>query len=247
VTRIDLDQLQDRLGYRFRQPDLLDLALTHRSHGHESGRPHRNNEILEFLGDAILGFVIADALRREAPLAEVGHLTRRRAYLVSEVALAPRADRLGLGAALRLGKGEDSSGGREKPSLLADAFEAVVAAIYLDGGMGEARDFILRQFPGGRETSPSSEMGDPKTRLQELLQARGEGLPEYRLTSQSGPDHDRSFTVELVIGGRSVATGEGRTKKAAGAEAARIALARLEPTAGPTAGGGPRRPAGGKG
>jgi len=196
--------------------------------GGESGPQPSDNETLEFLGDAILGFVVAETLRREGePGIEVGRLSRRRSSLVSEASLAPRAAALGLGSALKLGRGEERTGGREKASLLADSFEAVVAAIYLDGGMRAARSFILRQFPEGFGTAAGEAAEDPKTLVQEYLQARGGALPEYRLVAEAGPDHARSFTVEIVVEGRSLARGEGRTKKAAGAEAARKALARL--------------------
>jgi len=221
--------VEKRIGYAFRDARLLDLALTHRSHGHESGRRSRNNETLEFLGDAVLGFIVAERLFQEAAArTEVGSLSRQRAALVSEASLAPRARALALGEALRLGKGEESTGGREKDSLLADVFEAVVAAVYIDGGMDAARSFVLSQFPQGFKTERKASIGDPKTLLQEKLQARGRPLPEYRVVSSAGPDHDRSFSVEVLVGGRAVARGEGRSKKAASMEAARKALAKLK-------------------
>ncbi|MCI0589695.1 MAG: ribonuclease III [Planctomycetes bacterium] len=261
-----LDRLQDSLGYRFREPGLLEQALTHRSRRQEDlalaaqGAPRTgeapvvagDNETLEFLGDAILGFVVAEALRRgAAPEVEVGKLARRRSSLVSEASLAPRARTLGIGAALKLGRGEDLTGGREKASLLADAFEAVVAAIFLDGGLRQARAFIFRQFPEGFGV-PEGEAGeDPKTRLQEILQAQARPLPEYRVISESGPDHARAFTVELIVDGKSIARGTGRTKKAAGTEAARLALERLGLSGVSAAAGrsrrGPRRRGGGRG
>lgn len=248
------DNLQERLGYAFRNADLLDLALTHRSSGQDADGPRVDNETLEFLGDSILGFVVADALRREAgPEVEVGVLSRVRSSLVSEASLAPRARSLGLGPALRLGKGEERTGGRDKTSILADAFEAVVAAVYLDGGMRAARAFILRQFPEGIHASRPGGAGDPKTRLQEALQAEGRPLPEYRVVGQEGPDHARMFTIEVYLEGRSLARGKGRTKKAAEMESAKQALSRLaerklraqsRPGRGPR---GPRRRAGGRG
>jgi ribonuclease-3 len=221
-----LAALTKRIGHPFKDPDLLGLALTHRSFAHEVGERHRNNETLEFLGDAVLGFVVAEALRRDArAVTEVGLLSRWRSSLVSEASLAPRAVALGIDRALRLGKGEEATGGRQKPSILSDAFEAVVAAVYLDGGMRAARAFILRQFPEGIRVEGAGPGDDPKTRLQEIVQSRGDPLPEYRVASQVGPDHDRSFTVELLLSGKVVARGRGRTKKAAGVEAARAALA----------------------
>jgi ribonuclease-3 len=243
----DLEALQERIGRRFGDPALLDLALTHRSHGHESGRGRRNNEALEFLGDAVLGFLVAERLwEASGGRVEVGALARQRASLVSEVSLAPRACALGLGEVLRLGKGEEATGGREKDSLLADAFEAVVAAIYLDGGLEAARAFILEQFEQGLRPGRKKPLDDPKTRLQEALQARGRPLPEYRVTAASGPDHKRSFTVDVVIGGRSVARGEGRSKKVASIEAARKALEKLPAILKRRAAASRRRPGGAK-
>ena len=227
-------EIQERIGYTFKDEGLLDLSLTHRSHGHETGRRTRNNETLELLGDAVLGFLVAERLFREAGArAAVGSLARERGALVSEAFLAPRARALRLGEALRLGKGEETTGGREKDSLLADAFEAVVAAIYLDGGMDAARDFVHSQFPPATGAERHEILGDAKTRLQEALQARGRPLPEYRVAASAGPDHDRSFSVEVLVGGKAVARGEGRSKKSASMEAARKALARLKSILGP--------------
>lgn len=248
MTPRGLEALQKNLKYHFKDQGLLDLALTHRSHGHESGRPLRHNETLEFLGDAVLGFVVAEALRKAAaPEVPVGALSRTRASLVSEASLAPRAEALGLGAALRLGRGEEATGGRGKPSLLSDVFEAVVAAIYLDGGMRAARAFIIRQFPEGLEPGPVEPVGEPKSRLQELLQARGEPVPRYVVVSQEGPDNDRTFVVEVVVGDRALARGTGRTKKGAGQEAARAALKLRDLRPRRRGSRGPRRPGGDRG
>ena len=226
----DLEGLQEKIGYRFRDPDLLDLALTHRSRSHEAGRAGRDNEALEFLGDALIGFVIATRLFEKARgRAEAGVLSRRRASLISEPSLAALARSLGIGESLRLGKGEDSSGGRTKPSLLADAFEAVAAAILIDGGMEAARTFVLAHLPADA-AAPRRRAGgdlDPKTRLQEILQAKGWPAPEYRVTGTAGPAHQRSFTVEVIAGGRSVGSGTSRSIKSAGVEAARAALRRV--------------------
>jgi len=222
-----LARLEKRLGHHFRDPELLDLALRHRSYGHEAGSPERNNETLEFLGDAVLGFVVGWKLYDSAPpRAKVGDLSRRRAQLVSEASLAPRARALKIGEALRLGRGEEGSGGRGKDSILADALEALVAAIYLDSGMDAAREFILRTFEGeiAVGAAPSA---DPKTELQEGLQAKGLPAPTYRVVKESGAAHSRTFEVEVLAGEEVLATGEGRSKKAAGSEAARKALKRL--------------------
>lgn len=244
----DLIELQDSLGRRFKDPSLLDLALTHRSHGHETGRRLRNNEALEFLGDAVLGFLVAEGLWSASKgKVEVGSLARQRSALVSEASLAPRARELGLGEVLRLGKGEETTGGREKDSLLADAFEAVVASLYLDGGLEAARKFIDAQFKGGYKLGRKGSLDDPKTQLQETLQAKGHPLPEYRVTASTGPDHKRSFTVEVLLEGKSVARGEGKSKKAASIEAARAALKSVKATRRRKKGRpARRRPAGGK-
>jgi ribonuclease-3 len=245
-----LEALQRRLGYRFRDEGILDLALTHRSASFESGAPGRHNEALEFLGDAVLGFVAASALyERAGDRALVGALARRRAAVVSEAALAAQARALDLGSALRLGKGEAGTGGRDKPSLLADAFEAVVAAIYLDGGLAAARAFILDRLGPelAAEGRRPAEDVDPKTRLQEILQARGVAAPEYRVVEAAGPDHSRRFTVEVVVEGRGVACGEGASKKAAGTEAARAALRKIRSIVRRRGSAGPRPPGGGTG
>jgi len=223
--------LEERLGYTFRDPLLLDLALSHRSHAHEAGRGAHpsalHNEKLEFLGDAILGFVVGQRLYEAAGLREtVGTLSRRRARLVSAAPLAARARALGIGQALKLGKGERSSGGGDKDSLLADAFEAVVAAIFLDGGIEAARTFILRLFD--RElVEDAGAISDPKSQLQEIVQSRGLPVPEYRVIAESGASNEKLFEVEVILGGERLGAGEGRTKKAASVAAARAALRKL--------------------
>lgn len=228
----DLDALQERLGYHFKDVSLLDLALTHRSRSHEAGHPGRDNETLEFLGDAVIGLVIADHLVDAArPPVIVGALSRRRASLVSEISLAEQAAALGIGEALRLGKGEEGGGGRGKPSLLSDAFEAVIGAIYLDGGLEAAREFILTLFRphlATRRARAASKDLDPKTRLQETLQANGIPAPIYRVIETEGPAHERRFTVEVVVEGKGVGRGSGSSKKSAGVEAARSALRKMK-------------------
>lgn len=226
-----LPELEARLGYRFRDPSLLDRALRHRSHGHEAGSPGLHNETLEFLGDAILGFVVGERLFRAAgDVGKVGDLSRGRADLVSAASLAPRARALGLGAHLRLGKGEEASGGRDKESLLADAIEAVVAAIFLDGGLKAAQGFILRLYAGEITKKIADPLSDPKTELQEILQGRGSSVPEYRVVTQAGSAQDPRFEVEVLSEGVRLGGGFGRTKKAAETEAAREALAKLGPS-----------------
>jgi len=220
--------LEQRLHYRFKDPALLERALTHSSLTHETaGR--EDYERLEFLGDALLGFVVADRLVRADPEANEGDLTRRKQTVVSTEPLAEAARRLGLGEALRLGRGEEGTGGRAKTSLLADAFEAVVAAVYLDGGLRSARSFVNRhlrdRLVAARHGSAPPE--DHKTRLQELVQARWRLTPSYRIVGTAGPDHARSFEVEVVVGDRVLGAGTGASRKQAEQEAARSALAEI--------------------
>ncbi|MBI3447628.1 MAG: ribonuclease III [Acidobacteria bacterium] len=217
--------LEPALGYRFEDAARLDLALTHSSRAYETGSRDRHNERLEFLGDAILGFVVGERLLEAAGAgAQVGDLSRRRAELVSEAPLAARARALGLGPHIRLGKGASRTGERERDSILADALEAVVAAIYLDGGLDAARAFVLRLFEGDIAARPGALAGDAKSRLQEILQARGLPVPEYRVVAESPTPQDPRFDVEVLSEGKALARGTGRTKKAAETEAAKAAL-----------------------
>jgi ribonuclease-3 len=234
--------------HRFKRPDLLTLALTHRSLAYETSpdslfNPATDNEQLEFVGDAVLGLAVAESLYRRFPDSREGELTRLRASLVSRRHLGAVAQRIGLGAMLRLGRGEEQSGGRQKPALLANALEAVIAALYFDGGLEVVRTFIERHIiePSmpdlhGALSAPdtfSGAIGDHKSALQEHLQATGSGQPQYVLTSQSGPDHQKLFRVEVRIpdglgGSRALAESEGTTKKQAQQQAARIAFERLQ-------------------
>lgn len=228
VGPLDLGPLEDRLGHRFADRGLLVRALTHSSYAHEAGDPTlRDNEAFEFLGDAILGFLVADLLHRAAPEASEGLKTKRRAALVAEASLASRARELGLPENLRLGRGEEATGGRGKATLWADAFEAVLAAVYLDGGIEAARTLVERTFAADVAASAYRAVIDFKTTLQERLQNVGRPLPEYRLVSEQGPPHDRVFRVDCVVEGAVVATGEGRSKKQAQQAAAERALAKL--------------------
>lgn len=215
------------LGHEFAQPDLLRDALTHRSFRNE--RPHlarQDNERLEFLGDAVLGMRVATLLFETFPDAPEGALTRKRAALVCEATLADIARDLDLGPALRLGRGEDRSGGREKPRLLASALEALIGAVYMDGGIDAAFAVVDRLFADRIEAATARR--DAKSRFQELVQARRHETPTYRLLRTDGPDHDRRFTVALEVGGETVAQGTGRSKGDAERDAARKALAALE-------------------
>jgi len=222
-----LQALEARLGYRFQDPTLLDRALTHSSHAHEhaaAGAGH--NEALEFLGDAVLGFAVADLLHRREPTGAEGVKSKRRAALVSAPSLAQRAQRLGLPAVLRLGRGEEKTGGRKKANLWANAYEAVIAALYLDGGLPAAFAFVNAEFASelDRAELPAE---DAKSALQELLQARSQPVPDYEVVAEEGPSHRRRFRVECRVGGEAIGIGEGSSKKAAQQEAARAALVRI--------------------
>ena len=219
--------LEERLGYQFKNRSLLENALTHSSYANE----HRDlgissNERLEFLGDSVLGMVVADHLYREHPNMPEGELTRTRAAMVCEGSLFEVARGLELGKYLRLGKGEDSGGGRERPSILADATEAVLAAVYLDGGIAQARRLIRTLILGNEEEMSASR--DYKTALQELIQKTSGQRLTYRLVGEEGPDHAKRFSVEVELNGVTVGAGEGRTKKAAEQNAAKAAIAKLK-------------------
>ena len=222
-SRDPVQRLVDALGYTFSDPTLMAQALTHRSFVNEVDDPDvRDNERLEFLGDAVLDLVVSVALMGRFPDAREGQLSKMRAAVVSERGLARIARRLSVGPALRLGRGEEMSGGREKPSILSDAFEAIVAAIYLDGGFEEASKVLLSRLP--LPSDDSDEHRDPKTELQHRVQAERHITPTYRLVAEEGPEHAKRFVVEIMIGGQPVAVGEGRTKKQAEQQAAARAL-----------------------
>jgi len=192
-----------------------------------------DNESLEFLGDAVLGFVIAETLFVRFPDRDEGKKSKMKAALVSTQTLAGQAERLGLGAHLLLGRGEEKTGGRQKRALLADGYEAIIAAVYLDGGMEAARGFIAREFEAliDRVAADANGGGDHKSALQEALQGRGDPLPEYVVTAEEGPAHRRRFRIEVRLRGETLAEADGRTKKEAEQEAARLALERLTPRA----------------
>jgi len=224
----DLAALQNRLGYTFRDENLLRLALTHPSIAHEQGVPVEHNQRLEFLGDAVLQLVLTRELYEKFPAFDEGPLTKARAKLVNRRTLAVHGRELGLGAHLILSRGEELHGGRERPSALADAYEALVGAIFLDGGFDGAREFILREFGaafGGLTVIPILE--NPKGELQEFLQARSTEAPQYHVVSSSGPDHDRVFECTVHHAGVELARGCGKSKKAAESEAALAALKKL--------------------
>jgi ribonuclease-3 len=229
----ELEPLERRIGYRFRDRGLLEHALTHRSRVHEdaSGGVF-DNESMEFLGDSVLGFVIADMLFREFPQHNEGQKSKLKASLVSAASLAKLGEAINLGQFLILGRGEEKTGGRRKHAIIADCYEALIAAVFLDGGVEPARGFIEREFKDliaeARRTGAAASFTDDwKSALQEWLQSRGRGLPAYRLAAALGPDHRKSFVVEVVVEGEAVASAEGRSKKEAAQAAARAALEKL--------------------
>jgi ribonuclease-3 len=228
--RDEFEGLQHAIGYRFRDRGLLEHAMTHTSRANEdvSGGV-ADNESMEFLGDALLGFVIADMLFREFPEYDEGQKSKTKAAIVSTATLARQAERLTLGDHLLLGRGEEKTGGRRKQALLADGYEALIAAIYLDGGLEPARAFIAREFTPLLDDVRRSGVGgqDYKSTLQELLQSRDQPLPEYRLVGTIGPDHNKQFEIEVVVSGQRLAAAIGPSKKEAEQEAARLALASL--------------------
>jgi len=226
--RRSLSPLEERLGHRFARPDLLDLAVTHRSWANEQGIPE-HYERLEFLGDAVLGLVTAEWLYTEHPHLPEGELSKLKAQLVSRTQLARTAERLGLGEALRIGVGEERSGGRGKASLLADSLEAIFGALYLDGGYPAARKVVVDMLATALDPRTTQiRTVDAKTRLQELAQALGWPLPDYQVVESSGPDHHKTFVVECLLANGQTARGEGSSKKVAEQQAASAALAALE-------------------
>lgn len=224
-----LEELEETLEYRFQERELLLRSLSHRSFANEYDEDVHDNEVLEFLGDAVLGFVVSEMLYRRHPNLSEGQMSKLKAFLVSAGMLARKAEDIDLGSYLLLGKGEEKTDGRGKDSLLANAFEAVVAALYLDGGMPVAAGFLDRmlspQLAGAIQREPT--LQDFKSLLQEELQAVGRPLPVYQVVGEDGPDHKKVFLVELVVGEEPLAEGEGRTKKAAEQAAAELALADL--------------------
>jgi ribonuclease-3 len=221
-------QLQKRLSCHFCDPELLRLALTHPSVAHEQNASAQTNQRLEYLGDAVLQLVLTRELYEKFPAFGEGPLTKARAKLVNRRTLADHARALGLGEYIILSRGEEMHGGRERPSALADAFEAVLGAIFLDGGFEKARDFILHEFAdafGTLAVIPTLE--NPKGELQELLQSLSSQAPRYHVVTATGPDHDRVFECTVHHDGVELARGSGKSKKAAESEAALAALTRL--------------------
>jgi ribonuclease-3 len=229
VAGRDYTELEQLIGYAFARGELLITALTHRSFANENrALDAGDNEKLEFLGDAVLDLVVGHALMEQHPELREGELSVARAQVVSEAGLSEGARELGLGSWLRLGRGEERSGGRDKPSLLADAFEAIVAAVYLDGGFAAARELAVRLLGPRIAGVDVTGFYDFKTRLQEAAQARLKETPEYRVIGSSGPDHDKTFEVGVVIAGKIWATATGKSKKEAEQRAAAIATGMID-------------------
>src|SRR5262245_20008196 len=240
MTRLEDDELQERLDYRFDHPQLLATALTHssaipelRTAAEAAGADPaeiQDNERLEFLGDAVLDLLASEYLLENFPTWSEGQLSRSRAYLVNAQALEAAARKLGIGRFLRLGRGEEKTGGREKAAIIADALEAVVAAIYLDSGLQAARLVLHRVlFESALELAGMRiAESDRKSALQEFLQGKGKPPAEYRLAGETGPDHQKMFYVEVWSLGEFLANGQGNTKKEAEQKAARMALERLQ-------------------
>jgi ribonuclease-3 len=233
-----LRAVMDSIGYEFRDTAPLVAALTHRSYASEAGSLRAStdpygpdNERLEFLGDAVLSMLVAEALWTRAAAAREGALSRMRAAIVNEASLADAAAKAGLGDALRLGRGEQRSGGRTRPSMLADAFEALLAGVFLDGGIDAARGVVLRTLGARIDDVAATGAQDDKSLLQEILQARHRITPRYEVVAVYGPDHEREHEVELRAGNVVSARGRGRSKKDAEQAAARAALAALEQVA----------------
>ncbi|HEY2389328.1 MAG TPA: ribonuclease III [Candidatus Binatia bacterium] len=224
--------IQERLVYQFRKPELLETALTHRSRGATSGKAGdkapSNNEKLEFLGDAVLDLAVSDLLMQHFPRYQEGDLSKLRASLVNARILGEKARALGLGQEIRLGKGEEKSGGREKESILAAAYEALIGAIYLDRGFVAARRVLAKQFAADLKARAGAASDDWKTRLQEITQRTFKTTPTYTLVRETGPDHAKHFVSQISVGDRTLGRGEGKTKKSAEQAAASAALQALQ-------------------
>lgn len=219
----DLDEFEKLIGYKFKNRSLLFEALSHSSFANESKRRLNSNERLEFLGDSVLSVVVSDHIFEHYKHLPEGQLTKIRAALVCEESLYNFSKTIRLGEFLMIGKGEENTGGRKRPSILADAFEAVIAAVYLDGGMQAATEYVLRFIPEDLSAVRAS-IKDYKTVLQEIIQKNPEEKIEYYLKSESGPDHDKSFTVQVKLNSNVIGEGSGRSKKQAEQMAAKGAL-----------------------
>lgn len=219
-----MEDLQQRIGYRFKNESLLYEALSHSSYANENKKSRKSNERLEFLGDSVLSIVVSDYIFKHFKHIPEGELTKLRASLVCENALFEFSKKIDLGSHIFLGKGEEMTGGRERPSIVSDAFEAVIAAIYLDGGMDAVRPYVLSFIPDNIDRTGGKAFHDYKTILQEIIQRNPEEKVVYSLKSETGPDHDKHFVVQVLLNGMSIGEGGGRSKKAAEQAAACEAL-----------------------
>ena len=222
---MDLTEFENKIGYTFKNKELLFEALSHSSFANESKKGRKSNERLEFLGDSVLSIVVAEYLFTHFKHLPEGELTKIRASLVCESALFEFAKKIDLGNNIMVGRGEEHSGGRKRPSIVSDAFEAVIAAIYLDGGMECAKKYILGFMPKDLDKNHSKALHDYKTILQEIIQRNPEEKVEYVLKEQTGPDHDRNFVVQVYLNSNIIGEGEGHSKKQAEQMAAKEALA----------------------
>lgn len=221
---MDFTEFEKKIGYTFKNKELLHEALSHSSYANEVKRGRHSNERLEFLGDSVLSIVVSKHLFTHFKHLPVGELTKIRASLVCEKALFEFSQKIDLGKHILLGKGEENSGGRERPSIVSDAFEAVIAAVFLDGGMEAAEKYVLSFIPKNIEATGSKSLHDYKTMLQEIIQKNPEERVEYVLADQTGPDHDRKFVVQVRLNSNVIGTGEGHSKKQAEQAAACEAL-----------------------
>jgi len=224
----DLNEFQNTIGYHFRDVSFLELGLTHRSFSHLEERRSSSNERLEFLGDSVLGLAIAEFLYRDHPGMREGELTKTKALLVNETTLALIGRKIMLNNFIRLSPEEDRSGGRQRPSIVSDAFESVIGAVYLDGGLDAARDLVFRMiYSLKNEIISDKSQHNAKGELLELSQSRGEGMPHYSVISEKGPDHKKVFNVEVFVNGERLGSGTGHSKKEAEQRAATDALKRI--------------------
>lgn len=219
-----LAAFEEKIGYTFKNKNLLHEALSHSSYANECKKGRNSNERLEFLGDSVLSIVISEHLFNHFKHLPEGDLTKIRASLVCEKALFEFSKQISLGEFIFLGKGEENTGGRTRPSIVSDAFEAVIAAVFLDGGMEAAREYVLGFIPKDLDKNSAKKLQDYKTILQEIIQRNPEEKVEYVLRSQSGPDHDRHFVVEVCLNTNVIGHGEGHSKKQAEQQAAKEAL-----------------------
>ena len=219
-----IKSFQEKIGYRFKNQKLITEALSHSSYANESKKQRNSNERLEFLGDSVLSVVVSNYIFEHFKHLPEGELTKLRASLVCEQALFDFSKKIDLGSFIMLGKGEEMTGGRERPSIVSDAFEAVIAAIYLDGGMDVATKYVLSFIPENVKPHSVVSFVDYKTALQEIIQKNPEEKVEYVLTNESGPDHDKKFTVNVMLNSNVIGTGIGKSKKSAEQNAAKEAL-----------------------